>query len=151
MLTGYTSVSRGMILKVTLIPSIILKLQAQRGFLPKYMNPQSYKSQYMALPESNCWYKISAYIWQPTLDKPTSFSWAWQVLISAFLARWPTSNLFANFKWNFWSFENLKAKRDSFGAVLLKKKEFEISPSKFTWPTVQIFFKKLIITPKIAK
>ena len=37
-------------LKLTLIPSIILKLQAQRAFLPKYMNPQSYKSQYMALP-----------------------------------------------------------------------------------------------------
>ena len=72
MLTGYNSVSRGMInLKLTLIPSIILKLQAQRGFLSKNMNPQSYKSQYMALPESNCWYKISAYKWQPTLDKPT--------------------------------------------------------------------------------
>ena len=26
----------------------------------------------MALPESNCWYKISAYKWQPTLDKPTT-------------------------------------------------------------------------------
>ena len=60
MLTGCKSVSRGMInLKLTLLPSIILKLQAQRGFLSKNMNPQSYKSQYMVLPESNCWYKIS--------------------------------------------------------------------------------------------
>ena len=29
--------------------------QAQGGFLSKTINPQSYKRQYMAFPESNCW------------------------------------------------------------------------------------------------
>ena len=56
MLTDYNSVSRGLInLKLTLLPSIIFKLQVQRGFPSKYINPQSYKTQCMALPESNCW------------------------------------------------------------------------------------------------
>ena len=73
MLTLYNSGSRVMIVfKLTLLPSIILKLQAYRCFLLKTMNALSYKSQYKPVPESNCWQKISAYKWQLTLDKPTS-------------------------------------------------------------------------------
>ena len=55
MLTGCIKVSKGMMnMKLTLLPSIILKLQAQGDFPSKIIEPQSYKSQYMALPESNC-------------------------------------------------------------------------------------------------
>ena len=45
------------------------------------MNTQCYKSQFKPLPESNCWYKIYAYKWQPTLDKPTTDGYAHAIMI----------------------------------------------------------------------
>ena len=55
-LTGYNSGSRGMTdFKLTVLPSIISKPHAYRRFLSRYMNQQSYKSQYKPVPESSCW------------------------------------------------------------------------------------------------
>ena len=44
---------------------------SSKCFLSRNINPEIYKSQYKPLPKSNCWYKISAYKWQQTMDKPT--------------------------------------------------------------------------------
>ena len=56
MLTGYNSVSRGIIFEADI--AIIYNFEpssVKRLSIKKNMNRESYESQYMVLPESNCW------------------------------------------------------------------------------------------------